>query len=59
MKTSRQILFLPALIALLSLLGLISALVSDGVGDMLAWVLLAIPALWPIHSLWRSLRRGS
>jgi hypothetical protein len=58
MKTARQVLFLPGLLAGLSLIGLISALVSDGWGDVLAWLLLAIPALWPLHSWYRVRRKN-
>jgi len=42
---------LPGLIALLSALGLVSALLGDGLWDWLAWLGLGIPAwlsCWPL-----------
>lgn len=42
---------LPALIALLSAIGLLSALLGDGWWDALAWLGLSLPALlgtWPL-----------
>ena len=34
---------LPVLIALLSMIGLVSALTGDGVRDLLSWIALAVP----------------
>ncbi|MFT3966313.1 MAG: hypothetical protein QM690_10565 [Sphingobium sp.] len=45
-KTRRslwQIFRLPLLIGLLSVIGLISALVGDDVWDLLSWIMLAVP----------------
>jgi hypothetical protein len=36
---------LPALIALLSVVGLVSALTGDGVRDVLSWIALAVPVV--------------
>lgn len=41
MKTLPQILFKPVVLALTTALGLVAALVSDGAGDVLAWLSLA------------------
>lgn len=51
MKSRESTFLLPGLIALLGALGLISALLGDGVWDWLAWLGLGIPALlscWPL-----------
>ena len=42
-RTVRQIFAAPALIAVLSGLGLITALVGDGVWDVVSWLTLALP----------------
>jgi len=42
-NTSLQLWFAPALIGLISLGGLVNALVFDGWGDTLSWILLGIP----------------
>lgn len=34
---------IPALIAVLSSIGLVSALTGDGLRDLLSWILLAVP----------------
>jgi hypothetical protein len=44
----------PLVIGLASALGLAAALVSDGVGDLLSWLLLAMPVA---VSAWFGLRR--
>lgn len=36
---------LPIIIALLSLIGLVSALTGDGLPDIIAWLALAVPVL--------------
>ncbi len=43
----------PVLVALLSALGLIAGLVSDGVGDWLSWAVLAVPVVIGCHGLAR------
>ncbi|WP_313037087.1 hypothetical protein [Stutzerimonas nitrititolerans] len=43
----------PVVIALLSALGLIAGLVSDGAGDWLSWTLLAVPVVIGCHGLAR------
>lgn len=45
----------PVVIALLSALGLIAGLVSDGAGDWLSWTLLAVPVVIGCHGLARGL----
>ena len=43
----------PVVIALLSALGLIAGLVSDGAGDWLSWTVLAVPVVIGCHGLTR------
>ena len=46
MRTRRslgQVYLWPLVIGVASVLGLVSALVSDGIGDALSWALLAVP----------------
>ena len=50
----RQIWGIPAALGVLSLVGLVAALVADGWGDALSWVALAVPA---VVSLWGFRRR--
>lgn len=42
-KTLWEIFKVPLLIALVSILGLVSALLGDGILDAISWVLLAVP----------------
>ncbi|MBN9594058.1 MAG: hypothetical protein J0G36_01790 [Afipia sp.] len=44
-QTNGQIFAIPALLGVLSIIGLVSALVGDGVWDGVSWVTLAIPIL--------------
>lgn len=44
----------PALIAVVSTLGLIAGLVSEGAGDWLSWLALAAPVAIGLHGLSRS-----
>lgn len=44
-QTNGQIFAIPALLGVLSIIGLVSALVGDGVWDVVSWVTLAIPIL--------------
>ncbi|MFV0454407.1 MAG: hypothetical protein ACK5NQ_05335 [Pseudomonas sp.] len=43
----------PVVIALLSILGLIAGLVSEGLGDWLSWAALAVPVVIGSHGLAR------
>lgn len=43
--TTRQVWGAPILLGALSALGLITALVSDSLGDVLAWLSLAVPVV--------------
>jgi hypothetical protein len=52
----RQVFAAPLAIALLSAAGLVSALVGDGIWDVLSWLTLAAPVL---VILWYWLRRPS
>lgn len=48
-QSARQVWALPALLGLASAVGLVAGLVSEGVGDWVAWVALSLPllaALW-------------
>ena len=49
----RQVWGLPAALGVLSLVGLVAALVADGVGDALSWLALAVPAVVCVRGLWR------
>lgn len=42
-QTTRQIFAVPLVLAILSIIGLVSALVGDGMWDGLSWIALAIP----------------
>jgi hypothetical protein len=42
-QTLRQIFIIPSVVALLSAIGLVSALVGDGIWDGLSWITLVIP----------------
>lgn len=42
-RTFMQIWIFPLILGILNLLGMIFALVGDGVADILSWVLLTIP----------------
>ena len=44
-KTIKQIFGIPLLTALLSAIGLVSALVGDGIWDSVSWLTLLIPIL--------------
>lgn len=48
----RRIFFWPAVLALLTVAGLISALVADGAWDALSWLLLLIPVALGIVLGW-------
>ena len=52
----RTILAWPCAIALLSLIGLVSALTGDGLRDLLSWAALAVP-VGAIAWAWRYRRR--
>ena len=56
-KTERQSLSqmfsVPAVLALLSAVGLIAALVGDGAWDALSWLTLAAPAAVPVYFIAR------
>ncbi|RMI00719.1 hypothetical protein [Stutzerimonas nitrititolerans] len=43
----------PVVIALLSILGLVAGLVSEGPGDWLSWAALAVPVVIGCHGLAR------
>jgi hypothetical protein len=44
-QTVRQIFVWPALIGVLSTVGLLSALLGDGIWDGVSWIVLAIPVV--------------
>jgi hypothetical protein len=44
-RTIGQIFGIPILIALLSAIGLVSALIGDGIWDSISWITLLIPIL--------------
>jgi hypothetical protein len=43
-RSNRQIWGAPIALGVLSLVGLVAALVADGLGDVVSWVALAVPA---------------
>lgn len=48
-----RIFIIPALIALVSCVGLVSALTGDGVRDVISWAALAVPVAawgWAMHA---------
>lgn len=49
----RRIWLWPLVVALLSLLGLIAGLVSEGLGDWLSWAALVVPVAIGCHGLAR------
>ena len=49
----RRIWGAPAALGVLSLVGLVAALVADGWGDALSWVALAVPAIVCARALWQ------
>ncbi|MGY3608723.1 MULTISPECIES: hypothetical protein [unclassified Bradyrhizobium] len=53
-RTLRQIFIAPLLVAVVSTLGLVGALVGDGWWDALSWVTLAVPVvLYSLFIWWR------
>lgn len=58
-QTLRQIFAAPIVIGVLSTVGLISALVGDGLWDGLSWLSLAIPCILPVAFIaWPRKRRA-
>ena len=51
-KTLGEIFFVPMLIGILSLIGLIAALVGDGVWDAVSWASLGIPVIVTVWMIW-------
>ncbi|QOZ23580.1 hypothetical protein [Bradyrhizobium sp. CCBAU 51753] len=52
-RSLAQIFAAPLVIAILSTVGLISALVGDGLWDAISWVALGLPALLYLLFIWR------
>ena len=52
-QTLSQMFFVPAVLAVLSAVGLVSALVGDGAWDALSWLTLAAPAAVPVYFIAR------
>ena len=57
-RTLAQIFAAPAIIGVLSVVGLLSALIGDGVWDGLSWLMLVIPILLYAGFLARGRRRA-
>ena len=53
-RTFSEIFALPLAVALISLVGLLAALIGDGWWDGLSWVALAVPALLYLYFVWRA-----
>lgn len=52
-RPARAVLAMPMLIAVLSLIGLVSALTGDGMRDVLSWLTLGVPVVtvgWAMRS---------
>jgi len=56
-KTIGQIFGIPLLTALLSAIGLVSALVGDGIWDSVSWVMLLFPILLCVYCLRQAQKR--
>ena len=54
-QSLKQIFAIPAVVGLATVVGLISALVGDGMWDALSWVTLGLATA---PALWYSMRRG-
>jgi hypothetical protein len=52
-RTFLEIFAAPLAVALISLVGLLAALIGDGWWDGLSWVALAVPALLYLYFVWR------
>jgi hypothetical protein len=52
-RTLRQIFIAPLLVAIVSTLGLVGALVGNGWWDALSWVTLAVPVVLYSLFIWR------
>ncbi|GKQ54348.1 hypothetical protein [Bradyrhizobium sp. Ce-3] len=52
-RSLTQIFAAPLVIAIVSTVGLISALVGDGVWDAVSWVALGLPVLLYLVFIWR------
>ncbi|ODA68619.1 hypothetical protein A7A08_00450 [Methyloligella halotolerans] len=60
-KSLGEIFFVPTLIGIVSMVGLIAALVGDGVWDAVSWASLGIPVIVTVWMVWGprgSLQRG-
>ena len=57
-RTLGQIFIAPAIVGALSVVGLVSALVGDGIWDGLSWLTLAIPISLCLALVARGRRRG-
>lgn len=55
-RTLRQIFYLPAAFAAITIIGLLSALFGDGGWDALSWVALACPIAATVYFVLRSRR---
>jgi hypothetical protein len=56
-RTLSQIFALPFVLAVLSAVGLVSALLGDGVWDGLSWLALATPVAIPVYCIARGRSR--
>ena len=52
-QSTAQIWTAPVLLGLSSAVGLVTALFSDGVGDVIAWVALGVPVVVCLWGMWR------
>ena len=53
----RQIWGAPVAIGLVSLIGLVAALLADGLGDVVSWIALAVPVIVCVRALWLPTRQ--
>jgi len=54
-----QVWSVPAALGFLTLVGVVAALLSDGIGDAISWITLAIPVAVALWFIGRALRAGS
>lgn len=57
-RSTRRIFAIPALIAIVTLTGLVAALLGDGWQDVLSWVGLSIPVITALHFAFRRVKVG-
>lgn len=52
-QSVREVFFIPALLSVAVLIGLVSALIGDGIWDMVSWLTILAPVVVVILAWWR------